>query len=235
MSPPTVQIEVPSLTRAMKTLTVALVAVWLAQALVGSGGTNDPMGPFAWLVMIPSRVARGEVWRLVTHALVHDPRGIQSVVMTGLSLWLFGGPMEGRWGRKKLAATMGGAVVAGALVLMALGATLYAPYWTQRSYSPAAATSMLAGAWAMSQGRQPISLFGLVTLTGRQCAALFGAITAVFFLIERSPETVLSLTGYVAGVVLGNAPAARPPRKREDSGPKLRVIRGGVDPRDLPN
>lgn len=229
-----VQIEVPAFTRAMKWLTAFVVAVWLAQALVGTGGGVDPMGPFSWLVLIPSRVARGEVWRLLTHALVHDPSGIQSVLWTALTLWFFGGAMEARWGLRRLALSMGAAVLAGAVVLMVVGAA-YVPFWTQRAWSPVAATAMLTGAWAMSQGTQPVSFFGLHTLSGRQCAALFGAIAAVGFFVTRSPESVLGLAGYFAGVVLGNAPAPRPPRRRQDSGPKLRVIRGGVDPRDLPN
>lgn len=234
MTPPKVQIEVPAFTRAMKWLTAFFGAVWLTQALVGRGGSVDPMGPFSWLVLIPSRVEHGEVWRLLTYALVHDPGGIQSILWTALTLWFFGGAMQARWGLRRLALYMAGAVVAGAAVFMVVGAA-YVPFWTQRAWSPVAATAMLTGAWAMSQGSQPVSLFALLTLTGHQCAVLFGAIIAVGFFVTRSPESVLGLAGYFVGVVLGNAPAARPPRRRQDSGPKLRVIRGGVDPRDLPN
>jgi membrane associated rhomboid family serine protease len=234
MSPTKVQFEVPAFSRAMKVLTALFVGLWLVVALVGSRGSVDPLGPFATLALVPSRVAQGQVWRLVTYAFLHDPKSIQDVLWTGVSLWFFGSAMEARWGLRRLAITMTVAALIGALVLMAVGA-VYTPFWTQRAWSPAAATAMLGAAWCMANGTQQVSLLTLVTLTGRQCAALYGVVVGLGFLMSKSPESVLSLAGYLVGVVVGNAPAARPPRTRKESGPKLRVIRGGVDPKDLPN
>ena len=232
---PMVQIAVPAFSRSMKTLAVVFGVVWLLEALLGrSGGNPDPMGPFAALVLVPSRVAHGQVWRVFTHPFVHDPAGIASVLWTAASLWFFGGPLEARWGTKRLFVAMGVASLAAALVVIAVGA-LYLPFWTRAVYSPAAATALLAGAWGMSEGSRPMSLLGLVTLTGRQFTALLGVILVLQFFWQRSPETVLALVGALVGVVLGNVPPAAPPRARRDSGPKLRVIKGGVDPRDLPN
>lgn len=238
MNEPTVQIAVPAFTRPMKTIAALLVGVWLAEALVSrsaaTGTTPDPMGPFTALVLIPSRVAHGEVWRLITHPLVHDPSGIQSVLWTVITLWFFGGAMESRWGLRRVLTAMGVASVVSALVLIAVSA-LYTPFWTQRAYSPVAATAMLAGAWGMTEGARPTSFMGIVSLSGRQFTAIFAVMLAIGFLLTRSPESVLSLVGLLVGAVLGGVPARREPRARRESGPKLRVIKGGIDPRDLPN
>ena len=125
-------------------------------------------------------------------------------------------------------------LIVAALVILAVGA-LFAPFWTQRAYGPAAATAMLAGAWGMSEGARPSSFFGVATLTGRQFTAIFAVLLAIGFFLARSPASVLALVGFLVGAVLGNVPASRPQRTRKESGPKLRVIKGGVDPRDLPN
>lgn len=238
MNEPTVQIALPAFSRSMKTLSVLLGGLWIVAALVSRapdpGSAPDPMGPFTALVLIPSRVAHGEVWRLVTHPLLHDPASIQSLIMTVLTLWFFGGAMEARWGLRRLLTTMAVASVVSALVVIAVGA-VFTPFWTQRAYGPAAATAMLAAAWGMSEGSRPTSFMGVVTLTGRQFTALTAVLVGLGFFLARSPASVLALVGLLVGAVLGNVPVGRPPRARKDSGPKLRVIKGGVDPRDLPN
>ena len=238
MNEPSVQIALPGFSRSMKTMSVLFVGVWLVEALVSRsaapGTAPDPMGPFTALVLVPSRVAHGEVWRLVTHALVHDPAGIQSVFWTVITLWFFGGAMESRWGLRRVLTAMLVASVVAALAVVAVGA-LFAPFWTQRAYSPVAATAMLAAAWGMTEGARPTSFLGIVSLTGRQFTAVFAVMLAVGFLVSRGPESVLALVGLLVGAVLGNVPVGRAPRARRESGPKLRVIKGGVDPRDLPN
>ena len=238
MNEPTVQIAVPTFSRSMKTLGVLFVGVWLVEALVSrsaaTGTAPDPMGPFTALVLIPSRVAHGEVWRLITHPFVHDPSGIQSVLWTVITLWFFGGLMESRWGLRRMLTAMAVTSVVSALAVVAVGA-LYSPFWTQRAYSPVAATTMLAAAWGMTEGTRPTSFLGIVSLTGRQFTAIFGVMIAVGFFLSRSPESVLALVGLLVGAVLGNVPAQRASRPRTESGPKLRVIKGGIDSRDLPN
>jgi membrane associated rhomboid family serine protease len=238
MNEPSVQIAVPAFSRSMRALSALLVAVWIIEALVSRvpdpASAPDPLGSFTRLVLIPSRVVHLELWRLITYALVHDPAGIQSIAFTVIALWFFGSPMESRWGPRRTFTTMLVASVFAALVVVAVGA-VYPPFWTQRAYGAVAASAALTAAWGMTEGSRPTSFMGLVTLTGRQFTALVGVLLALGFVVARSPGAVLSLAGFLVGVVLGNAPAPKAPRARRDSGPKLRVIRGGVDPRDLPN
>jgi membrane associated rhomboid family serine protease len=238
MNEPTVQIAVPAFSRSMKTLSVLLAGVWLVEALVSrtpdGGGVADPMGPFALLTLIPSRVVHGEVWRLFTHPLLHDPSGVQGIVMTAISLWFFGGAMESRWGLPRTLKAMALASVVAALAVIAIGA-MFTPFWTQRTYGPLAATAMLAGAWGISEGTRSTSFLGIVSLSGRQFTAIFAVMMSIGFLLSRSPASVLGLVGLLVGAVLGNVQSPRAPRARRESGPKLRVIKGGVDPRDLPN
>ncbi len=238
MNEPNIQFALPNFSRSMKTLGVLFVGVWLVESLVNRSAavdtTPDPLGPFTALVLIPSRVAHGEVWRLVTHPFVHDPAGVQSVFWTVITLWFFGGVMETRWGLRRVLTAMAVTSVVSALAVVVVGA-IYTPFWTQRAYSPAAATTMLAAAWGMSEGTRATSFLGIVSLTGRQFTAIFGVMIAVGFFFSQSPGSVLALVGLLVGAVLGNGPARRASRPRTESAPKLRVIKGGIDSRDLPN
>ncbi len=165
MNEPTVQIALPAFSRSMKTLSVLLGGLWIVAALVSRapdpGSAPDPMGPFTALVLIPSRVAHGEVWRLITHPLLHDPASIQSLIMTVLTLWFFGGAMEARWGLRRLLTTMAVASVVSALVVIAVGA-VFTPFWTQRAYGPRRGDGDARRGLGHVRRRAPTSFIGVV-------------------------------------------------------------------------
>src|SRR6516164_4303448 len=75
--------------RTAKWLILINVIVFVAQLLTkpvdgsGAGWLTD------WLLLDPSAVLHGQVWRLVTYAFLHDPVSIWHIVFNMLFLWWF--------------------------------------------------------------------------------------------------------------------------------------------------
>jgi membrane associated rhomboid family serine protease len=86
----------------------------VAQLLTSVRGASDP-GPFTSLfALIPQKVQQGEVWRLLTHAFLHDTTSIWHILGNMLLLWWFGRQVEDRLGpREFLAVYLVSALFAG--------------------------------------------------------------------------------------------------------------------------
>jgi len=234
---PSFEFQAPTFTRAMKTLAAVLVGLWLVTVLLqgaGLAGFTGPLGLLEPLALVPAAViGRGFVWQLVTHALLHDPGGLVSLVFTVMGLWFLGSPLEERWGVRRVFALLGGATLVGGLCVVAVG--LVSPrIFGGVTVSPAAAMSALLGAWGTLHAKQRVSFLGLATLTGGQLLGLMAAVVALQLVWHRDGAGVASLAGFPVGYLFGAR--ATPPggtRTRRSSGPHLRVIRGGGS--DLPN
>jgi membrane associated rhomboid family serine protease len=57
-----------------------------------------------WGAAIPLAVQRGEIWRLLTYAFLHDQHMLLHIIFNMLALWSFGPLMEARWGRREFLA-----------------------------------------------------------------------------------------------------------------------------------
>lgn len=221
----------------MRTVAVVLGAFWVMAVLFQGAelaGFSGPLGVFTPLALVPEAVLRrGFVWQLVTHALLHDPGGFVSYLFTVLALWLVGSPLESRWGARRVVGLMLGATLVGGLC--AVGAGLVSPtIYRGVVLSPAAAVSALVAAWGALHAGERVSFLGLATLTGRQLLALLAGMVALQFVWHRDGTGVASLVGFPVGYLYAWRRAARErPRARRNSGPHLRVLRGGRS--DLPN
>jgi rhomboid family protein len=87
--------------------------------LVFRRGHGD-LGPVTnWLCLDTAAVSHGEVWRLITHAFVHDPDWFWHIVFNMVALWWFGTDLEVIYGPREflafylMAAFLGGAVYCG--------------------------------------------------------------------------------------------------------------------------
>ncbi|MCA9622933.1 MAG: rhomboid family intramembrane serine protease [Myxococcales bacterium] len=84
-------------------LMVALFVIWLLLALGvnwgGGPGTREVMG---WLVGKSGEVLHGQIWRLITAALIHDPQHPTHILFTLLLIYFFAPALEDRWGTKRL-------------------------------------------------------------------------------------------------------------------------------------
>jgi len=240
---PGARMALPPLTRAMAASIAVLGGVWILAALLAafplgaSGG--GALGWFERLALVPARtVERHQYWRLVTYALLHDPRSLAAPVFTALTLWLFGGSMEAAWGLRRLAVMALVSSVTAALVVV-LGGHLYLPWWQEVTLSPTAFESALVVAWCVVHGTRTVSFLGMVQLTGRKLALLTLGLGLVGFAMSRSGQAMASLVGMGVGWAFAwrarfrPQPTPRRSRLHAMSSPRLRVLDGGRD--DLPN
>jgi len=232
----------PPLTRAMAASIAVLGGIWLLAALLvafplGEGG--GALGWFERLALVPATtVERHQYWRLVTYALLHDPRSLAAPIFTALTLWLFGGALETLWGLRRLAVLAVASSVVAALVVV-LGGQLYLPWWHEVTVSPTAFESALVVAWCVANAKMTVSFLGVVRMTGKQLVLLTVALGLLGFGMSRSGQGLASLVGMGVGWGFAWRWRFRPqPRKATGrlhamSSPRLRVIEGGRD--DRPN
>jgi membrane associated rhomboid family serine protease len=91
-----VQIRLPPFTPAVRALIIANVAVQVLQFLAGPEATFKLQDLFA---LDPVRVLRQMwLWQPVTYMFLHHPGDIWHLVFNMLTLWMFGGDIESRWG-----------------------------------------------------------------------------------------------------------------------------------------
>ncbi len=87
--------------RAIKTLIIACVVVFLGQTLVGMfGGPVADQKVINYLGLMPAAVTHfGFVWQLFTYLFLHG--GIWHILINMLFLWMFGKDLELAWGARK--------------------------------------------------------------------------------------------------------------------------------------
>jgi membrane associated rhomboid family serine protease len=187
--------RIPAVTRSLLVLVAAgylLTLAWPAAA--------------AWLVLAPGAVLAGEVWRLVTYAVVNASIG--AVLVDLLLMWQMGSEMEPRWGSRRFGAFLAAStLLAGALGLLVGGGAGLAP-----------TVLALIFAWMLEGPSQKILFFGVFPMSR------FGFAVLAFVLVVFSElESTRSLPRLL--FVLGGLPVSwlfvRGPR----GGPRLPRIR----------
>jgi membrane associated rhomboid family serine protease len=112
----------PPFTRAVKTLIIANVAVYLVMML--SRLTVPVAAEFAefYLYLRPVAVVHGQLWQLVTYAFLHDPHSVLHLLFNMLGLWMFGSQFEMDFGERRFYEFYFWCVVGAALTTIAVGA-----------------------------------------------------------------------------------------------------------------
>ncbi|HVO49857.1 MAG TPA: rhomboid family intramembrane serine protease [Thermoanaerobaculia bacterium] len=165
--------RIPPVTRALLVLVVAGYLLTLAA----------PAAAF-WLVLSPGDVLAGQVWRLLTYAVVNGSIG--AVLVDLLLLWQLGSEMEPRWGSRRFGAFLGvSTLLAGALGLLVGGGAGLAP-----------TVLALIFAWMLEGPSQSLLFFGVFPMTRLAFAAL-AFVLVVFSELEatRSPLRLLFVLG----------------------------------------
>ena len=83
-----------ALTPGVRILLGLLAAVWLAAVI---GKFLQAFDLYAWLALSGPKFWSGQIWRLVTYALL--PVGIMDFLMNGIALVMLGGMLERHWSR----------------------------------------------------------------------------------------------------------------------------------------
>jgi membrane associated rhomboid family serine protease len=180
--------------------------------LVGAGYLLTLAAPAAavWLILAPGAVLSGQVWRLLTYALVSA--SITGVLFDLLMMWSLGSAIEPRWGSRRFALfVVAAAALAGALGVLVGGGAGLAP-----------TVLALIFAWMLEGPSQPVSLFGLLPMTRLGLALL-----ALVFVVFSELEATRSLPRLL--FVLGGLPVAwlfaRGPRGGGPGGPRFPRVR----------
>ncbi len=165
-----------------------LISTWITITLAASIFAALDGGWLAsWTALAPARIWRGEVWRLATWIFVE--RGPMSLVLACAAIYKLGGDLAPRWGDRRLKRFMT-EIVVGAAAATALVALVSSEAWHLQRAGGWAATDALVIAWARQYPSQPLVLYGLLTLRGRELVAITLGV-AVLFAIYFGPFAVV--------------------------------------------
>lgn len=125
---------------------------------------------FAALVCSTDTVLSGQVWRLVTAALLTSPASLSHLFFTLLGLYFLSPDLERRWGGARFLRFLILSSVAG--FLLAIGLDLLAPpnaqvFHPRLMYGASAAITATAIAWSRANANLQVRLMFLVPVSGR--------------------------------------------------------------------
>jgi membrane associated rhomboid family serine protease len=171
----------------------SLVTKWLAITIAASIiGTLDGGFLFKWASLIPHRVLTGEVWRLVTWPFVEV--GPVGLILTCLSIYKFGTELSVRWGERRLARFVIEVMLIAGVVGVIASTITHTPMLHLGGW---AVGDLLVIAWARQFPNRALTLYGLVTVHGRNLVHLTLAITAVYAIyvgiVRFTPELTACL------------------------------------------
>lgn len=226
---------------------IAIGCAWVILAVgVNWGGVGESV--FGWLTGSPSQVLGGQVQRLLTPILLHQPSGngaIGHIITTLLGLWFLGPDLEDRWGSKRMLAFLLASAAFGYAVQVLVGLAipqLAAPMF----YGGLGMVEAVAIAWAVQNRGKTIMLFMVLPVTGVMLIG-FVMLMSVLYIIAGTPPHEGYITpfgGMLAGYLFCDASplrryylklklrriqastAAMRKRPRGAGGPALRVIHG---------
>ncbi len=152
----------PPFTRAVKTLIIANVAVYLVMML--SRLTVPAAAEFAefYLYLRPVAVVHGQIWQLVTYSFLHDPHSVLHLLFNMLGLWMFGSQFEMDFGERRFYEFYFWCVVGAALTTIAVGAVGLIAY----EHVPFALFRIMGQVWLSSTIGASGGLFGLLIAFG---------------------------------------------------------------------
>ncbi len=162
------------------TVGLALIAVHLF-VFVGFFVVRSPgFAAFYWndLAVSSEAVLQGKVWTLATYGLVHDPDSLWHLVGNVFALYVFGPPLEARWGKRRWLQFVAVAVLAGGLAVVAAGLLGFPSVTVGAS----AGTMALLAAWSWTFPQATVMLMFFLPVAGRLLLPIVLAIDALLAL-----------------------------------------------------
>jgi membrane associated rhomboid family serine protease len=154
---------------ALKAVLIVIGAVGILSALAVNWvpGSEAALG---WLVCSTDKVLAGQVWRLVTAALLTSPASVSQLFFTLIGLYFLSPDLERRWGSGRFLRFLVLSSVAG--FLLAIGFDLVTPggwsvFHPREMYGASAAITATAIAWSMANAHLQVRLFFVVPVSGR--------------------------------------------------------------------
>jgi hypothetical protein len=213
----------PPLTPVVKQLIITLFAAFVLELILENFAGLHVIG---LLALDPVQLGPASILQLFTYVFVEDPRGLGSMLVGLLFMWLIMSPFEAAFGKRHtIELAVAGTLGAGVSVVLAATVAPITPYLLFGSY-PIAYAGMAAMTQVMRGGR--MLFFGVVPMTPRQLLLVLAGFSVLQYLVSRDHLMLIgSLGAMLAGIGYVKY-MARPPRssksKRRSS---LRVLRGG--------
>ncbi|MFT5232584.1 MAG: membrane associated rhomboid family serine protease [Candidatus Krumholzibacteriia bacterium] len=160
-----------ALTPGVKMLLIANIAVFVLQTLVEGGRGGQAVEFTNFFAFIPERAIFGfEIWRFGTYMFFHD--GFFHIGFNMLILWMFGAPIEARWGKRSFLTYyaicgIGGAVTYGIFNLV--GMSSFVPM-----IGASGAIYGLLLAYGMLFPEAVIFVFMIIPMKAKYAVMLFG-------------------------------------------------------------
>ena len=204
MSPrgqPAMGFGVPPLTRGVKWLGAATLAVSILAAVLGDSGA----ALIRLVVFSPGRFWHGQVWQPLTYTfLTPDPIGL---LFSLLGLWLLGASLEQAWGTRRFVIFYLLTGAAGALATSAVGFFVPA-VWTHSYFGNWSSLEGLIAAFAVLMPSAQIFLY-FVPVQARWMLPVSAGITVLFMLMTGWVPYLPQLFGLGAGVLFARGVAPR--------------------------
>lgn len=155
-----------------------LVSAWLVALIAASLVAMVDGGWLAsWTALAPRRILRGEVWRLVTWALVEDDP--YSLLLTCFCIYRFAGELAPRWGDRRLRRFALHIILASAAVTTLLALVSRDALFVFRTAGWAIGDALTI-AWARQYPTARLRIYGLVELGGQRLVLITIAITTIY-------------------------------------------------------
>ncbi len=197
--------------RALIGAMAVLVVIWVFLAVTINWGG---FGTDVFDALVGSRaILRGEVWRILTCFLVHQPSGPGSVghlLTSVLGLYFLGASLEQRWGAKRFLTFLLIAGVASSLLQLVVGSliqTLGQPRW----YGALGVIDAVAIAWALSFRGQQVRLFLVLPVSGTMMIAFIVGMNILYVIaMEVRPDGLITpFGGMLAGFLMADGSPVR--------------------------
>lgn len=152
-----------------------------ATAIIG----DQPLGDA--LRLHPDEVFGGAVWQPFTASFVYPANAVGLVIGTLLVQWFVGSLLEGYWGTRKYLLFAIGCSTAGFVALTALAPVMPEIVRTTVYGGSAGIDLAVLTAFGVVFGKQRMSLFGAVSMTGRTLALVLGGLNLVGPIARGAP------------------------------------------------
>jgi membrane associated rhomboid family serine protease len=202
--------------------------------------------PFMLLVGDTALIRQGQLWRLLTAAVLTDPTHFSDALFTLMGLYFMTPELERRWGGKRLLVFMVTSAIAGAVVttLLDLLPISLGMFHAPKFFGAYATIAALSCGFALEVPNAIIRLFFFVPIKSAWLAwiTLAFSVAAIIYQSAVPAGPFAPVAGWGIGMLLGGTPsrvrriylnwklARLKPRggKRPGSGPSLHVVYGGL-------
>jgi membrane associated rhomboid family serine protease len=149
----------------------------------------------SWFALTPDSLARFQIWKLATTALL-STSGLTFFFQI-LMLWLFVPVLEGFWGTRRFLIFVAATCLVGNTVSALVGIALGAEGHLITGLTPFIYSAIVA--YGVAFANQPVRFFGVIPIKGRNLAIGMVCFLLLFLLLERA---WVDASGYFAAMGL---------------------------------